>query len=143
MNVAFSLSFNASNEIKNTASIIVEEEESSQEAYETSVSTEIYDGESLEVNTENAKFIEKPQMEVANRIVWTTPKAVIAETKKTTITKETVTAAVEVIPSKESESKDWDLEVSEYEKDSTLSSGIVDSHEKTGKFISLKQVNKI
>jgi len=124
--------------MKNSTSIVVEEEESSQEAYETSVSTEIYDGESLEVNTENTKFIEKPQMEVANRIVWTTPKTVITETKKATITKETETAAMEVIPSKESESKDWDLEVSEeHEKDSVLLSSTVDSREKIGKFISL------
>ncbi|XP_011690690.1 PREDICTED: slit homolog 1 protein [Wasmannia auropunctata] len=126
-------SLNASNTVKNSASIIVEED-SSQEAHETSVSTEIYDGESLEVNTEDTKFIEKPQMEVANRIVWTTPKTItVAETKKGTISKETVTAAVEVAPSRESgskDSKDWSLEVSEYEKDSTLLSSAVDSHEK-------------
>ncbi|XP_071578796.1 uncharacterized protein Atk [Temnothorax nylanderi] len=122
-------SLNASNVVKNSASIIVEED-SSQEAHETSVSTEIYDGESLEINTEDTKFIEKPQMEVANRIVWTTPKAVIAETKKAIITKETVTAAVEVIPANESGSKDWALEISEYDKDPILLSSTVDSHEK-------------
>ncbi|XP_024872754.1 protein artichoke [Temnothorax curvispinosus] len=122
-------SLNTSNVVKNSASIIVEED-SSQEAYETSVSTEIYDGESLEINTEDTKFIEKPQMEVANRIVWTTPKAVIAETKKATITKETVTAAVEVIPANENGSKDWALEISEYDKDPIFLSSTVDSHEK-------------
>ncbi|KAL0116782.1 hypothetical protein PUN28_010003 [Cardiocondyla obscurior] len=129
-------SFNTSNAVKNNVSIIVEED-SSQEAHETSVSTEIYDGESLEVNTEDTRFIEKPQMEIANKIVWTTPKAVIAETKKAMITeqiKETVTAAVEIIPSKENETghKDWDLEISEYENDPTslLSSITIDSHEK-------------
>ncbi|XP_077257445.1 artichoke [Temnothorax americanus] len=122
-------SLNTSNVVKNSASIIVEED-SSQEAHETSVSTEIYDGESLEINTEDTKFIEKPQMEVANRIVWTTPKAVITEMKKATITKETVTAAVEVIPANESGSKDWALEISEYDKDPILLSSTVDSHEK-------------
>ncbi|XP_071638827.1 uncharacterized protein Atk isoform X2 [Temnothorax longispinosus] len=122
-------SLNTSNVVKNSASIIVEED-SSQEAHETSVSTEIYDGESLEINTEDTKFIEKPQMEVANRIVWTTPKAVIAETKKATITKETVTAAVEVIPANENGSKDWALEISEYDKDPIFLSSTVDSHEK-------------
>lgn len=109
-------------------------EDSSQEAHETSVSTEIYDGESLEVNTEDTKFIEKPQMEIANRIVLTTPKVVIAETKKVTITKETVTAAVEVAPSKESGSKNWNLEISEYEKEPILLSSTVDSQEKPGEF---------
>jgi len=120
--------------MKNSASIIVEKD-SSQEAHETSVSTEIYDGESLEINPEDVKFIEKPQMEVANKIVWTTPKAIITETKKAMITKETVTVAVEIAPSKERGSKDWSLEIPEYEKDSLLS-GTVDSHEKPGKFIS-------
>lgn len=108
------------------------EEDSSQEAHETSVSTEIYDGESLEVNTEDPKFIEKPQMEIANRIVWTTPKT--AETKKATTTKETVTTAVEVIPSKEGGTTD--LEISEREKDPTLLSTTVDSREKPGEFTS-------
>ncbi|XP_011873299.1 PREDICTED: slit homolog 3 protein isoform X2 [Vollenhovia emeryi] len=122
-------SLNASNTVKNSASIIVEED-SSQEAHETSVSTEIYDGESLEVNTEDTEFIEKPQMEVANGIVWTTPRAVTAETRKATITKEIVTAAVDVIPPKESGSKDWDLETPEYEKDPILSSSTVDSRDK-------------
>lgn len=109
------------------------EEDSSQEAHETSVSTEIYDGESLEVNTEDTKFIEKPQMEVTNRIVLTTPKAVIAETKKI-ITKETVTAAVEVASSKGSGFKDWNLEISEYEKDPILLNSTVDSQDKSGEF---------
>lgn len=118
--------------MKNSALIIVEDD-SSQEAHETSVSTEIYDGESLEVNTEVVKFIEKP--EISNRIVLTTPKAVIAETKKATITKETVTAAVEVAPSKENESKDWSLEISEYENDPSVLSSTVDSNEKPGERI--------
>ncbi|XP_039309773.1 protein artichoke isoform X2 [Solenopsis invicta] len=122
-------SLNASNTVKSSTSIIVEDD-SSQEAHETSVSTEIYGGESLEVNTEDTKFIEKPQMEVANRIVWTTPKAIIAETKKTTITKETTTAAVKVAPSKETGSKDWNLEIPEYEKDSTLVGSTTESYEK-------------
>ena len=120
--------------MKNSVPIIIEED-SSQEAHETSVSTEIYDGKSLEVNTEDIKFIEKPQMEVANKIVWTTPKSVTTEAKKITITKETVTAAVQVIPSKENESKDWNLEISEHESDPTVLNSTVDSHEKPGKFI--------
>lgn len=133
LNVAFLLSLNTSNAVKTNAPIIVEED-STQEAHETSVSTEIYDGESLEVNTEDPKFIEKPQMEIANRIIWTTPKTVIAETKKATIAKETVTAAVEVIPSKENGTAD--LEISEYEKNPTLLSTTVDSRDKPGEFTS-------
>jgi hypothetical protein len=121
--------------VKSSTSIIVEDD-SSQEAHETSVSTEIYDGESLEVNTEDTKFIEKPQMEVANRIVWTTPKATIAETKKTTITKETITAAVEVAPSKETGTKNWNLEIPEYEKDSILVGSTTESYEESGEFTS-------
>ncbi|XP_028050219.2 protein artichoke-like [Monomorium pharaonis] len=120
-------SLNVSNAIKSSTSIIVVED-SSQEAYETSVSTEIYDGGSLEVNTKDTKFIEKPQMEIANRIVWTTPKVIIEETKKSMIAKETVTTtmapSMEVVPSKETGSKDWhfEYETSEYEKDSILDS---------------------
>lgn len=129
--------------MKNSVPIIVEED-SSQEAHETSVSTEIYDGESLEVNTEDAKFIEKPQMEVANRIVWTTPKTMTAETKKATkITKETVTAAMEIVPSKESGTTDWDLKISE--KDPIFLSTTVDSPEKPGRsfYVSNFEINKI
>ncbi|KAG5315415.1 ALS protein, partial [Pseudoatta argentina] len=118
-------SLNASNAMKNSVPIIVEED-SSQEAHETSVSTEIYDGKSLEVNMEDIKFIEKPQMEVANKIVWTTPKSVTTEAKKVTITKETVTAAVQVIPSKEDGSKDWNLEISEHESDPTVLNNYLD-----------------
>lgn len=103
-------------------------EESSQEAHETSVSTEIYNGESLEVHAEDAKFIEKPQMEVASRIIWTTPKT---ETRKTSaIAKETATAAIP----KESNTKDWDLEIAEYEKDSAR--GTTDSYVERGEFLS-------
>lgn len=130
------LSLNTSNAVKNSASIIVEED-SSQEAHETSVSTEIYDGESLEVNTGDIKFIEKPQMEVTNRIVLTTPKAAVMETKKSTFTKETVTAAVEVMPSKENGSKDWEyVEISEHEKNPILLTSTLASHEKPGEFTS-------
>lgn len=142
LNAAFLLSLNTSNAVKTSVPIIVEED-SSQEAHETSVSTEIYDGESLEVNTEEPKFIEKPQMEIANRIVWTTPKTVTAETKKATITKETMTATMEVVPSKEDGTTDWDSEVSKYEKDPTLLSTTVDSHEKPGEFTFLDKINKI
>ncbi|KYN23197.1 Insulin-like growth factor-binding protein complex acid labile subunit [Trachymyrmex cornetzi] len=134
-------SLNASNAVKNSVPIIVEED-SSQEAHETSVSTEIYDGESLEVNTEDIKFIEKPQMEVANRIVWTTPKSVTTEAKKVTITKETVTAAVQVIPSKEDGSKDWNLEISKHESDPTVLNSTVDSREKLVKSFVIKTSNK-
>jgi len=110
------------------------EEESSQEAHETSVSTEIYDGESLEISAEDTKFIEKPQVEIASRIIWTTPKTVIAETKKTIIAKETVTIAMYVAPSKENGNKDWNFEISEYKKESTRLSDTFDSHNRSGEF---------
>lgn len=103
-------------------------EETSPEAHETSVSTEIYDGESLEVSTEDVKFIEKPQMEAASRIVWATPKTTTTESRRTTIAKETVTATMEVAPSKESSTTKWDLEVSEY-GDSSRSSSTIDFHD--------------
>lgn len=135
LHVFFSFSTNASSITKSSEPIIVEEE-SSQEAHETSVSTEIYDGESLEVSVEDTKFIEKPQMEIASRIIWTTPKSVIAETKKATTAKETVTAAMDMIPSTESGIKDWDVEISEYKKESTRLSNIFDSYNKSGEFIS-------
>ncbi|RLU17391.1 hypothetical protein DMN91_009626 [Ooceraea biroi] len=117
---------NALDTTRSSEPIIVEE--SSQEAHETSVSTEIYDGESLEVKPEDVKFIEKPHMEIASRIIWTTPKAVTMETKKATITKETVTATVQVAPSRESGAKDRDLEISEYEGDSSRLSSTTASH---------------
>lgn len=110
----------ASSTTKNSESII--EEEPSQEADETLVSTEIYNEENLEVNPEDDKFIEKPQMEVASKIVWTTPKAAIMEPTRTTITKETVMASMEVAPSNGSSTTNWDLEVFEYDGDSRLNS---------------------
>ncbi|XP_025075360.1 protein artichoke [Pogonomyrmex barbatus] len=123
------ISFNASNTIKSSAPVIIEED-SSQEAHETSVSTEIYGGKSLEVNTEDTKFIEKPRMEVASKIVWTTPKTVVEVTKKTTITKDIVTAAMEV-SSIERGSEDWNFKISEYEKDPTPLNDTNDSLEES------------
>ncbi|XP_029178483.1 protein artichoke [Nylanderia fulva] len=103
------------NATKSSAPIIVEE--SSQE---TSVSTEIYDSESLEADLEEVKFIEKPHMEIASRIIWTTPKAIIMETRKATTIKDIVTAGMEIAPSPESSTKDiWDIDMSDYEKNST------------------------
>lgn len=84
------------------------------------MSTEIYDGESLEVtHAKDVKFIEKPQMEIASKLVWTTPKVITTDMKKPVISKETVSASMEVIPSKGSDDTNWDLEVSEYERNST------------------------
>lgn len=103
-------------------------EESSQGAHETSVSTEIYDEESLEIDSEEDKFIEKPQVEIASRIIWTTPKTITTETRKTII-KDTVTAVMEVVPSQESSTEDWGIEISEYEKNSTRLSTTTDSDE--------------
>lgn len=131
----FFVSSNASSMTKSNEPIIVEEE-SPQEAHETSVSTEIYDGESLEVSAEDTKFIEKPQMEIASRIIWTTPKTMLEETKKAIIVKETVTAAMDVAPSTEGGTKDWNFEISEYKKESTRLSDILDSHNRSGEFIS-------
>lgn len=115
--------------VTKSAPIIVEE--SPQEAYETSVSTDIYEDESPEENAEEAKFIEKPHMEIASRIIWTTPKTMMTETRKTTIiNKDIVTAAMEV--AQESNSKDWDIEISEYEKNSTRLSTTTESYDKSG-----------
>lgn len=110
-------------------------EESSQETHETSVSTEIYDDESLKVEEDSKedKFIEKPQVEIASRIIWTTPKTITTETRKTII-KDIITAAMEVIPSQESSTKDWDIEISEYEKNSTQLSTTTDSYDESGDF---------
>lgn len=128
-----SFSSDASNATKSSASIIVEE--SSQEAHETSVSTEIYEDESLEVDSKEVKFIEKPQMEIASRIIWTTPKTIITETEKTTITKDIVTAAMDVAPPQKNNIKDWDIEISEYERNSTRLSTTTDSYDESGMLI--------
>ncbi|XP_072767715.1 uncharacterized protein Atk isoform X2 [Anoplolepis gracilipes] len=109
------LNSDTSNTTKSSAAIIVEE--SSEEAHETSASTEIYEDENSEVDSEKAKFIEKPH--IASRIIWTTPKTTMTETRKTTITKDIVIAAMEVAPSQENNTKDWEIEISEYEKNST------------------------
>lgn len=92
------------------------------------MSTEIYDDENLEGDSEEDKFIEKPQVEIASRIIWTTPKTITTETRKTII-KDTVTAVMKVVPSQESSTKDWDIEISEYEKNSTRLSTTIDSDE--------------
>lgn len=104
-------------------------EETSQEAHETSVSTDIYDGESLEVSTEDVKFIEKPQMEAASKIIWTTPETTTTESRRPTITKKTVTTTMEVTPPKGSSTTKWDLDVSEYERDSSSSSSTTDFYD--------------
>ncbi|KAM0726024.1 Protein artichoke [Formica fusca] len=119
----------AFNATKSSVPIIVEE--SSQEAHETTVSTEIYEDESLEVDSKEVKFIEKPQMEIASRIIWTTPKTIMTETGKVLITKDIVTAAMEVVPSQESNNKDWDIEISEYERNSTQLSTTTDSYDES------------
>lgn len=110
-------------------------EESSQETHETSVSTEIYDDKSLKVeeDSEEDKFIEKPQVEIASRIIWTTPKTITTETRKTII-KDIVTAAMEMIPSQENSTKDWDIEISEYENNSTRLGTTTDSYDESGDF---------
>lgn len=120
----------AFNATKSSASIIVEE--SSQETHETSVSTEIYDDKSLKVeeDSEEDKFIEKPQVEIASRIIWTTPKTITTETRKTII-KDIVTAAMEMIPSQENSTKDWDIEISEYENNSTRLGTTTDSYDES------------
>lgn len=97
------------------------------------MSTEIYDDENLKVNSEEDKFIEKPQVEIASRIIWTTPKTITTETRKTIIN-DIVTAAIEVIPSQESSTKDWDIEISKYEKNSTQLSITTDSYDESGDY---------
>lgn len=99
-------------------------EETSQEAHETSVSTEIYDGESLEVSTENVKFIEKPPVEAVSKII-TTPKTTTTQSRKSTIAKDTVTVTVGITPSRASSTK-WGLEVSEHERNSSHLSNTTD-----------------
>lgn len=115
-------SSNALNTTRSSEPIIVEE--SLQEAHETSVSTEIYDDESLEIKAGDVKFIEKPHMEIASRIIWTTPKTMTTETRKATINKETATATIQVTPSRENGVKNRNLrpEISEYEDFNKLNS---------------------
>jgi len=131
LNVDFSP--NASNATRSTEPIIIEE--SLQEAHETSVPTEVYDSESVEIKTENVKFIEKPHMEIASRIIWTTPRAVTTETRKATIKKETITT--QRTPSKENGAKHRDLGIFEYEGDSSRLSGTTISHGESGESICL------
>lgn len=57
-------------------------DESPQEANEASVATEIRNGESAEVNRKPSKGEGKSQVEVASRIVWTTPRAILQTTKE-------------------------------------------------------------
>lgn len=90
-------------------------EETPQEAHETSISTEIYD-RSLEVNTEDIKFIEKPQLKAVNKIIWTTSKPITMASRKTTIAKESATATVKITPLRGSSTTKWDLEVSDYQR---------------------------
>lgn len=59
-------------------------------------------------------------MEIASKIVWTTPKTTTAESRKPAITKETLITSMEIAPSTESSTTYWDLEI-EYE-DSHLNS---------------------
>ncbi|XP_078033298.1 artichoke [Augochlora pura] len=51
-------------------------DESPQEANETSVAAEIQDGDGPELNQKPGRFEEKPEAELASRIVWTTPKTI-------------------------------------------------------------------
>ena len=73
------------------------------------MSTEIYGGESLEIAGAEASDERdgKNSAEMASRIVWTTPRTrdnkIVSQkqmSSTTTLMKETVTAAVEVFPSK-------------------------------------------
>ncbi|OXU31673.1 hypothetical protein TSAR_000714 [Trichomalopsis sarcophagae] len=68
------------------------------EADETLVSTEIYS------TRDSEESVDKGSSEMASRIVWTTPKSknngTTSRTTTSTMMKETVTAAVEVFPSK-------------------------------------------
>jgi hypothetical protein len=127
LNIDFSP--DASNATRNIEQIIIEE--SSQEAHETSeVPTEVYDSESVEIKTENVKFIEKPHMEIASRIIWTTPRAVTTETRKTAIKKETITR--QRTPWKENGAKHRDFGISEYKEDSSRLSSTTISHNESG-----------
>lgn len=76
-------------------------EESNPDAEETSVSTEIYIGESLEVDEDLKK--EVPQEKVASKIIWTTIPSL--EPVESGI-KETVTASMEVITLKKKKISD-------------------------------------
>ncbi|CAD1472146.1 unnamed protein product, partial [Heterotrigona itama] len=58
-------------------------DESFQETNETSTFTEVYSGENLEMIKKASKNEEKLQIEVASRIVWTTPRTVLEMTKET------------------------------------------------------------
>ncbi|XP_076678835.1 artichoke [Andrena cerasifolii] len=58
-------------------------DESPQEANEASVAAEIHNDESAEVTRKSSKGEGKSQVEVASRIVWTTPRAILQTTKET------------------------------------------------------------
>lgn len=130
--IRYRFSFNVSRVTKTVSEPIIVVEESSQEAHETSVSTEIYDGESLEMHREGAKFIEKPQMEVASRIILTTPKTVLSTEKVISTRKPAIIKDIATAPSRDSDIKDLELEVAEYERDSVGLSGTTDSHVERG-----------
>ncbi|XP_076648214.1 artichoke [Halictus rubicundus] len=57
-------------------------DESPQEANETSVAAEIQDGDGPEVKQKPNRYDEKPETELASRIVWTTPKTAVEATKE-------------------------------------------------------------
>ncbi|XP_076763991.1 artichoke [Xylocopa sonorina] len=91
-------------------------DESPQKANETSVSTEIYNGETLEMNKKPVKSEERAQVKGASRIVWTTPKTIL-ETTKESIFEET---SREVLK----EEKNWDSEVIEFQRTSSPATNI-------------------
>ncbi|XP_076240346.1 artichoke [Calliopsis andreniformis] len=86
-------------------------DESPEEANEASLATEIYD-ENLAVKRKLSKDEEKFQTEVANRIVWTTPKTTVETTKE--IVKETSTE-----PLNEERNTFWNSNLAEFQEIST------------------------
>lgn len=83
-------------------------DESLQETNETSTSTEIYSGETLEMIKKASKNEEKPQIEVASRIVWTTPRAALETTKE---------ISTEILQGEKDSY--WDTEVNGFQKTSS------------------------
>ena len=117
------LSFNLFSPVANkTSDSSTAADESFQETNETSTFTEVYGGESLEMIRKASKNGEKLQIEVASRIVWTTPRTVLEMTKETST--ET--------PRGEKNSY-WDTEANEFQE--TSNPAINAQNESIGKVI--------
>lgn len=101
-------------------------DESPQEANEASLATEIYSGESLEVNRKPSKAEEKFQAELVGGIAgWMTPKTTVETNKET---------ATEVFEEKNTL---WNSEDAEFPEVSTLTSKSIRNETNGALYLSL------